>query len=129
MRSGGSALGVMAGVLLGLGVVALAGSGLNLYTMQASSVRTSSNQTYGTSTQSVTTTNANGTQAAFSGTDTTPKSMAGAAPLSQVKSIAGQPIALTGFVLLPIFAAFLFGFVLYRVSRMYDEGEERSEAA
>jgi hypothetical protein len=48
------------------------------------------------------------------------------ASFSHLDNIARQPITLTGFVLLPIFAALLFGFVLYRVSRMRNGGRGTS---
>jgi hypothetical protein len=48
---------------------------------------------------------------------------------SHLDDIARQPITLTGFALLPVFAALLAGFVLYRVSRARDEREEPPEAA
>jgi hypothetical protein len=115
----GSALGVMAGVLLALGVVALTGSGLNPHAMQATSPTSNPNQTTGTSAKSMTTTGTSGAPATASGSDTTNYSPGytteGAASLySHLNSLARQPITLTGFVFLPIFAALLFGFVLYR---------------
>ncbi len=144
-------MGVVAGVLLGLGVVALAssaGSGLNPFMTQAATFGSTPLQTNGTSTQSVTTTNTSGGPVAATGSNTTFVTIVGqisstgqegqnyfsgatveSAPLSQVNGIARQPITLTGFVLLPIFAAFLFGFVLYRVSRVRSEREEPPEAA
>jgi hypothetical protein len=152
MRPGRSTLGVMVGIMLGLGVVALAGSGLNLHAMQTASAQPNFSQTNGNSTQSatimqtasaqpnfsqtngsstwfVTATNASQGSVALHGNGTTFGSMVGKAPLSQVKSIAKQPIALTGFVLLPVFAAFLLGFVFYKVSRIRNEKEERPETA
>ena len=147
MMSGRSVLGVVAGVLLGLGIVALASSGISPYGMRAASPTPTLYTTNGTSTQSVTTTNTFGASVAPRGSNTTfgvdvgqisstgqkgqtnlASSAGAAAPLSQVKSIARQPITLTGFVLLPIFAALLFGFVLYRVSRVRNEREEPPEA-
>jgi hypothetical protein len=109
----------MAGVLLALGVVALTGSGLNPHAMQATSPTSNPNQTTGTSARSMTTTGTSGAPATASGSDTTNYSPGytteGAASLySHLNSLARQPITLTGFVLLPIFAALLFGFVLYR---------------
>jgi len=129
-----SALGVMAGLLLALGVVALAGSGLNQYVMQASSPTSGLNPTTVTSARSMTTASSSGVQAMDSGSKTTNSSPGytteGATPLfSHLDSFARQPVALTGFVLLPILAALLFGFVLHRMSRVRNEGEEPSEAA
>lgn len=149
MRSGRSALGVIAGVLLGLGVVALAGPGLSLYGAQSASAIPRSAQTTETSVQFVTTTNSSeaavinsvpGTAystAAAQNSSTPPRgpaplftfSGAGSVSPSRVSSIARQAINLTGFALLPIFAAFLFGFVLYRVSKARNEKEELPEPA
>jgi hypothetical protein len=134
MRLGSSTLGVMAGVLLALGVVSLAGSGLNSYVMRATSPKSNLNQTTGTSTKSMTTTNTSGAPANASGSNTTDYSSGsatrGVAPLySNLNSIARQPITLTGFVLLPILAALLFGFALYEVSRVRSDGQEPPEAA
>jgi hypothetical protein len=134
MRLGSPTLGVMAGVLLALGVVALAGSGLNPYVMRATSPKSNLNQTTGASTKSMTTTNTSGAPANASGSNTTDHSSGsatrGVAPLySNLNSIARQPITLTGFALLPILAALLFGFVLYKVSRVRNEGQEPPEAA
>jgi heme/copper-type cytochrome/quinol oxidase subunit 2 len=47
---------------------------------------------------------------------------------SHLDNIARQPITLTGFALLPVFAALLVGFVLYRASRARNETEEPPEA-
>jgi len=119
MRSGRSVLGVMAGVLLALGVVALTGSGFNPYTSNTSGAPVS-NPVSGTT--SSTATGQEGQNPTFSAS-------VGAVHLSQVNSIAKQPVTLTGFVLLPIFAAFLFGFILYRASKVRNEEEEAPEAA
>jgi hypothetical protein len=48
---------------------------------------------------------------------------------SRLDNIARQPITLTGFALLPVFAALLVGFAIYRVSRARNEREEPPEAA
>ena len=140
-------MGVMTGVLLGLGVVALAGPGLSLYGAQGAPAIRSSAQTTETSVQFVTTTNSSeaavinsvpGTAystAAAQNSSAPPKgstplftfSGAGSASPSRVSSIASQPINLTGFALIPIFAAFLFGFVVYRVSKARNEEEEPPE--
>jgi len=148
MRSGRSALGVLAGVLLGLGVVALAGSGLNLYGAQAPSATRSPPLYAYTSLQSATTASTSRTQAprsvfgVSSSTATAQNSSnllglpnssssfeAGMASLSQVNSIVRQPINLTGFALLPVLAAFLFGFVLYRMSKTRNEEEKITKHA
>jgi len=148
MRSGRSALGMVAGVLLGLGVVALAGPGLNMYGTQSSSAAPShSSYTY-TSLQSATATNTSGAQEPYSVLGTSSSTLssqntsnatevlnssfgfsAGFTTVSQVNSIVRPPINLTGYALLPVLAAFLFGFVLYRVSRTRNEEEEISEPA
>jgi hypothetical protein len=47
---------------------------------------------------------------------------------SHLDNIARQPITLTGFALLPVFAALLVGFALYRVYRVRNEREEPPEA-
>jgi hypothetical protein len=52
----------------------------------------------------------------------------GPAALAQVNSIATQPVTLTGFALLPVFAALLFGFALYRLNKARNEDEESSES-
>ena len=48
---------------------------------------------------------------------------------SHLDNMARQPITLTGFALLPVFAALLVGFAFYRVSRVRNEREEPPEAA
>jgi hypothetical protein len=126
-------LGVITGVLLGLGVVALASSGINPYGTHTTMPQYRVLFTNSTSTQSWNTANTFGSSGAAPVANMTLGTIAGqpvnAAPLSQVNSVVRQPITLTGFVLLPILAAFLFGFVLYRVSRARNEGEEPPEAA
>jgi hypothetical protein len=149
MRSGRSVLGVVAGVLLGLGVVALASSGLNPFMMPAATFGPTSPQTNGASTQSATTTHTSGApvHSIPSGTTSTITSSQSSstgqgsqnislaflanvpADSSHLDNIARQPITLTGLVLLPIFAALLFGLVLYRVSRVHNERDEPPEAA
>lgn len=119
MRFGRSALGVMAGVLLALGVVALTGSGFNPYVSNTGEVPVSY---IFSGTIPSTTTGQQGQGSIFSVNGL-------ATPLSQVSSIAKQPATLTGFVLLPILAAFLFGFILYRASKVRNEEEEAPEAA
>lgn len=145
MRSGGSALGVMAGVLLGVSMF-LAGSGLGSYgglyaSFTGNPVVTTSTSTSG---QYAVETNASGTWYIPSGTGTassnSTKGQGGwvlvpgtnAVPAdiaSHLENIGRQPIALTGFALLPVFAALLVGFVLYRVSRARNVREEPPEAA
>jgi hypothetical protein len=122
MRSGRSALGLVVGVLLGLGVVALAGTGFSATLTPAAPSQTSFNQTNGTSTQIVTTASATGTpgEAFWTGTS---DSMAGVASVSQVSSIPHQSIALTGIAFLPILGASVLGLVLYRLSRTREEEE------
>lgn len=126
-------MGVIAGVLLGLGIVALASSGINLYGTYTTTPQYSVFFTNSTSTQSGNTTNTFGSSVAASVSNMTLGTIAGqpmnAAPLSLVNSIARQSITHTGLVLLPIFAALLFGFVLYRVSRVRNDREEPPEAA
>ena len=134
MRSGTPALGVLAGVLLGLGVVAL--SATSFVPFGALHVPSTSNDLY-TLRQASTTTGTNSVPAAGSASNSTKTATSettsgsaqylqiesngpagGSSPLySRLDSIAQQPVTLTGFVLLPIFMAFLFGFVLYRASR------------
>ena len=145
MRSGRSALGVMAGVLLGLSVF-LAGSGLGSYgglyaSFTGNPVVTTSTSTSG---QYAVKTNASGTWYMPSGAGTTssnstkgqggwvlvPGTKAVPADVaSHLDNIARQPITLTGFALVPVFAALLVGFLLYRVSRARNEREEPPEAA
>lgn len=107
---------VVAGVLLGLGVVVLASSGIEPYGTHTTPPQYSVFFTNSTSTQSGNTTNAFGSSGATSVSNMTLGTMSyqsmNAAPPSQVNSIARQPITLTGLVLFPIFAALLFGFVL-----------------
>jgi hypothetical protein len=129
MRSGRSASGVIVGVLLGLGVVAFAGSGLNPYAMQAASIHPSFSQTNGNSTLFVLATTTTEASVASSGTNTTLGRMVGAAPLPQMDGVAIQSPAPAGFGFFPIFAAFLFGFVLYGVAKMRVEEEERPRGA
>jgi hypothetical protein len=122
MRSGRSALGLVAGVLLGLGVVALAGSGFSASSTPAAPIQTGLDQTIVTSTQTATTTSASGTPGELLWTAAAVP-VAGAASVSQVSSIPHQPIALTGIAFLPVVGAGVFGFVLYRISRARDEEE------
>ena len=142
MRSGTSVLGVLAGALLGLGVV-LAGSGIGPYSGLAASFNASPDQAthLSTSVQYVTTTNASGVwyvpaRGVTNGSTLTNGQggenynfavNAANIPVSQLGNIARQPITLTGFALLPIFAALLFGFVLYWVPRARKATEEPSE--
>jgi len=140
MSSERSVLGVMAGVLLGLGVITLAGPGLSLYGAQSSSTSPSSPSAAYTSLQPATTTGTSGAQMPFSASGTISPTTtrqnstnargvqnssmefgADLASISQVNSIARQPINFTGLALLPVLAAFLFGFVFYRVSRPRNE--------
>ncbi len=148
MKPGRSALGVMAGVLLGLGVVALAGPGLNLYGTESSATTPNSPSVAYTSLQSATTASTTGTRMPFSGSGTTSPTTTGQnstiargvanaslgfyadiASVSQVNSIARQSISLTGFAFIPVLAALLFGFVLYRVSKARNEEEHLPEPA
>ena len=148
MRSGRPVFGVVAGVLLALGIVVLASSGLNQYGMHAASPAPIPFMTNASSIRSVTTTNSSGVPVKVPASNETfgttvgqvsstgqkgqmrlSTPAVGAAPLSQVSSIARQSITLTGFVLLPVFAALLFGFVVYRISRAGNEKDEDSEAA
>ncbi|MGD0146161.1 MAG: hypothetical protein ABSB53_04835 [Nitrososphaerales archaeon] len=119
MRSGRSVLGVIAGVLLALGVVALVGSGLNPHASNTGEVP-ASYIFYGTNLSTATGQQGQGSIFSINGLATPP---------SQVSSVAKQPATLTGFVLLPILVAFFLGFVLYRVSRVRLEEEEPPEAA
>ena len=143
MRSGRSALGVVAGVLLGLGI-ALAGSGLGSYggpyaSFTGNPVVTTSTSTSG---QYAVKTNASGTWYIPSGAGTASNSTkgqggwvlmpstsaVGADVASHLDNMARQPITLTGLALLPVLAALLVGFVLYSVSRTRNERKEPSEA-
>ncbi|MGD0396160.1 MAG: hypothetical protein ABSB26_04535 [Nitrososphaerales archaeon] len=144
MRSGRSALGVIAGVLLGLSLV-LAGSGLGSYggpyaaftgnpvltTSTSTSVQYVKTNASGVwyipsevGTASSNSTNDQGKWILMSGPNAVQTYVA-----SHLDNIARQPITLTGFALLPVFAALLVGFVLYRVSRARNEREEPPEAA
>lgn len=142
MRSARSTLGVMAGVLLGLGIV-LAGLGLGSYGGQYASFTGNPVLTTSTSVQYVKT-NASGTWYIPSGVGTASSNSTNdqgrwvlmyspnavqADVASHLDNIARQPITLTGFALLPIFVALLVGFVLYRVSRARGEREEPPETA
>ena len=143
MSSGRSALGVMSGLLLGLSMV-LAGSGLGSYRGLEASFTANSVLTTTTSTSwQYIKTNASGTWYVPSGSDTaSSNSTKGqgewvlgystnavrADAASHLDNIARQPITLTGFALLPVFAALLVGFTLYRVSRARNESEELPEA-
>ena len=149
MRSGRSVLGVVAGVLLGLGIVALASSGVNPLMMPAATLGPTPLQTNGTSTQSVATTSTSGapvysipsgststttvSQSSSTGQGSQKNALSFVANVptgfSHLNNIAKQPITLGGFVLLPIFAALLFGFVVYRVTRVRNEEEEPPETA
>jgi hypothetical protein len=137
-------LGVMAGVLLGLSLV-LAGSGLGSYGGPYASFAGNQVLTTSTSTSALyTKTNASGIWYFTSGASTASSnstnnqgkwilmpspSAAQANIASHLDNIARQPITFTGFALLPVFAALLVGFVLYRVSRARNEREEPPEAA
>jgi cobalamin biosynthesis Mg chelatase CobN len=138
----------MAGVLLGLGVVALTGPGSNLFGAQSPSATYNPPSRTDASLQTAATTSAGGAQTPYSVYGATSSTTTGqnasnsagaqnpslgsradiASP-SQVNSIASQPINLTGLALLPVLAAFLLGFVLYRVSRTRDEEEDLPEPA
>ncbi|MGP8056902.1 MAG: hypothetical protein ACLP9K_04795 [Nitrososphaerales archaeon] len=144
MRSVRSALGVMAGVLLGLSLV-LAGSGLGSYGGQYASFAGNPALTTSTSTSVLSTkTNASGvwyftSVAGIASSNPTndqgrwvlvPGPSAVQANIaSHLDNMARQPITLTGFALLPVFAALLVGFAFYRVSRVRNEREEPPEAA
>jgi hypothetical protein len=143
MRSGRSVLGVVAGVLLGLGVVVLAGPGLNPAATWGNFSSLSPEQATYTSMKTVTTMTSTGVPRAAIGSNTTVSNStdgqgeryflfwAGSSavvPASHLDGLAQQPISLTGFVLLPIFAAFLLGLALYRASKGRSE-EESPESA
>jgi hypothetical protein len=125
-------LGVIAGILLGLGIIALASSassGLNPFITQASNGPTSLPPN-GTSGQYVITITTSRVPVLVTMTGTTSTASARAASVySNFDNIARQPITLIGFVLLPVFAALLFGFVVYRISRVRNEREETPGAA
>jgi len=134
LRFGRSLLGVIAGVMLGLGVVALTGSSLSPHIMQAASPMSTLDQSTGTSAESMATTNTSGASASVSGSGTinyasSPPTGGVATLYSHLNVVARQPIALTGFVLLPIFAAFLLGFILYKAFGVRNERDESAEAA
>jgi len=132
------------GVLLGLSVV-LAGSGLGSYRGLEASFNANAAQTTGTNTSvQYVKTNASGIWYIPSGTGIAssnatkgqgewvlmPETNAVRADVaSRLDNIPRQPITLPGFALLPVFAALLVGFVLYRVSRARNEKEEPVEAA
>jgi len=137
-------LGVMAGVLLGLSLV-LAGSGLGSYGGSYASFTGSPVLTTNTNTSVLSVkTNASGVWYFISGRNIAspnstksqdewvlmPSANAASADIaSHLDNIARQPITLTGFALLPIFAALLVGFLLYRVSRARNQREEPPEVA
>ncbi len=139
MRSGRSALGVIVGVLLGLGVVVLAGPGVGVFSAQYGQFAASSPQpghgettmtTSGTpvlvsgsnTTYSVTTTQSSST---ISSAQAAPSAFLFGTPVeAQINSIARQPVTQTGVVFIPVLAAFLFGFVVYRVSGARKRKEE-----
>jgi hypothetical protein len=62
------------------------------------------------------------------GQNSTASVIFGSTDLAQVSNIAKQPATLTGFALLPVFAALVFGFALYRVYRGRDKEEESPES-
>jgi hypothetical protein len=133
----------MAGVLLGLSIV-IAGSGLGSYGGPYASFTGNPVLTTTTSTSvQYVKTNASGIWYIPSGVSTTgsnpangqggwvlmPSTNAAQVDVaSRLDNIARQPITLTGFALLPVFAALLVGFALYRVSRARKEREEPPEA-
>jgi hypothetical protein len=134
----------MAGVLLGLGVV-LAGSGLSsssglyasftgnpvLTTSTSISVQYVKTNASGTwyIPSGVGKTNSNSTNGQGEWVLMPPGNAVQADIASHLDNIARQPITLTGFALLPVFAALLVGFVLYRVYRVRNETEEPPQAA
>jgi len=143
MRSGRSALGVIMGVLLGIGVVALAGPGLNLSAAQFAGPTYPPNQTSIASGQTTTTSTVE-TPSPGSATSTSlttthnpgtgPSAIFNAngpavAQAAQVDNIPKQSAGLTGLVFLPVFAALMFGFVLYRVSKRRNAEAESPELA
>jgi len=145
MRSGRSALGLIAGVILGLGVIVLASPGINFNGTQFAGVSTPASQASILSTRTVTMTSAGLTVVLTVG-ETTSYSSASEYPITnggttanatfgvpvdyvEVNNIPKQPISVTGFVLIPVFAALLFGFVLYRISKTRNDRERPSESA
>ena len=143
MRSGRSVLGVVAGVLLGLGVVALTGPGFNPAATWGAFSSLSPEQATDTSVKIVTTmtsTAVPGTGSEYSTTASNSSNSLGerafifgagsgtSLPASHLDGLAQQPISLTGFVLLPVFAAFLLGFALYRASKGRNEVESPESA-
>lgn len=143
MRSGRSALGVVVGVLMGLGIV-LAGSGLGSLGGPYASFTGNPVLTTSTSTSvQYVKTNASGIYYVPSGAGAAnsnstngqegwvliPTTNAVRADVaSHLDNIARQSITLTGFALLPVFAALLVGFALYSASRARNERKEPLEA-
>jgi len=132
MRPGKSVLGVLAGLLLGLGVVVLTGPGLSLagagYVPNSTGTGPSS-----TPEQVVTITNTSGAyvytvvlsstntatsgQAAGQGGKSTPAPVERAAAYAQVSNLVKQPAIQTGYAILPVALALVIGGVLYKASR------------
>ena len=100
MKDGRSVLGLVAGVALALGLIALSSSGFIPLGTRAPA-----------STANVSL--ANSTSPGLARTAQAPTT---GVPPSQVSSIAKQPIGETGFVLLPILAAVLIGLAIYGMS-------------
>lgn len=100
MKQGRSALGIVAGVALALGLVALSSSGFVSF---GARTRVSPNFTV-----------ANSTSAASE--NAAPLYPASGAPLSRINSIGKQSVGDIGVVILPAIAATLLGFMIYRGS-------------
>ena len=125
MPRGRFVIGVLGGLLLAL-VIISASSSSNSAFLSASDYAVQPPPRYSTSTSqttsSLTASPATGTSNAgnytFQVSNNTYGIIIGASPVpSRVDSLSAQPVALTGIVLLPVLAAFLFGIVLYRTSR------------
>ncbi len=126
-------LGIVAGVLFGLGVVV--SSGFVTFGTFGTLANPPGLQNLGTgaANDSVSTASTTSNESVPMRNNTTPETAANSAESfqfsSHLDSIARQPITLTAFVLLPVFAAFLFGLVLYGASRISREEEETQPAS
>lgn len=145
MRFRRSWVGVLAGLLLGLGVIILSAPSLNLISTQYTTptlpaylsvnttlVSTTSNtsgnsQSVGPSGTISSTTTSGNSNTGQQGKSLSPSATFGVANYAQVSGFVRQPVMQTGFVLLPVLAAFLFGFMLYRASKIRNKEIEPPE--
>ena len=141
MKSAGSVVGVLAGLILGLAVVAVSGHGLVQYIPQNYSIGSGPSQTTQNPSQQTATATTSGSSgvspgsgtaystytpggtSAGKGSQNAPTTSARGIELAQVDNLARQPASLTVFVMLPVLAAVMFGIIVYRSSERQEIGD------